>query len=56
MKRADLALYRAKDKGKATFHFFEPALDAHARQRSETEQDMRAAIERGEFELVYHPL
>ena len=56
MKRADLALYRAKEKGKATYHFFEPELDAHARLRSQTEQEMRAALERGEFELVYHPL
>ena len=56
MKRADLALYRAKDKGKATFHFFEPALDAHERTRNETEKEMRAAIERGEFELAYQPI
>lgn len=56
MKRADLALYCAKNKGKATFHFFEPELDAHARLRSETEKEMRAAIDRGEFALAYHPI
>ncbi len=56
MKRADLALYVAKDKGKATFHFFEPELAVNDRQRAEAEKEIRAAIRRGEFALVYHPL
>lgn len=56
MRRADLALYCAKNSGKATYHFFEPSLDEAVRARRQLEQDLRAAMERGEFELVYQPM
>jgi diguanylate cyclase (GGDEF)-like protein len=56
MKNADLALYRAKREGKATYHFFEPALDEAARQRRQLEIDLRAAIRDGGFELAFQPL
>lgn len=56
MKNADLALYRAKHEGKATYHFFEPALDEAARQRRQLELDLRAAIKDGGFELNFQPL
>lgn len=56
MKNADLALYRAKHEGKATYHFFEPALDEAARQRRQLELDLRAAIKEGGFELHFQPL
>lgn len=56
MKNADLALYRAKDDGKATYHFFEPALDEQARQRRQMELDLRQAIREGGFELYFQPL
>ncbi len=56
MKNADLALYRAKQEGKAAYHFFEPALDEAARQRRQLELDLRAAIKEGAFELNFQPL
>jgi diguanylate cyclase (GGDEF)-like protein len=56
MKNADLALYRAKREGKATYHFFEPALDEAARQRRQLEIDLRTAIRDGGFELAFQPL
>ncbi|WDA39815.1 putative bifunctional diguanylate cyclase/phosphodiesterase [Erythrobacter sp. BLCC-B19] len=56
MRNADLALYRAKHEGKATYHFFEPALDEAARQRRQLELDLRAAIKDGGFELNFQPL
>nr|WP_255551930.1 EAL domain-containing protein [Erythrobacter crassostrea] len=56
MKNADLALYRAKSEGKSTYHFFEPALDQQARERRQTELDMRSALRDGDFELHYQPL
>lgn len=56
MRNADLALYRAKHEGKATYHFFEPALDEAARQRRQLELDLRTAIKEGGFELDYQPL
>lgn len=56
MKNADLALYRAKHEGKATYHFFEPGLDEAARHRRQMELDLRAAIKEGGFELHFQPL
>ncbi|WBY16493.1 EAL domain-containing protein [Erythrobacteraceae bacterium WH01K] len=56
MKNADLALYRAKGEGKATYHFFEQALDEQARQRRQMELDLRTALHSGGFELHYQPL
>lgn len=56
MKNADLALYRAKSEGKATYHFFEPALDEQARRRRQMELDLRVALRDGQFKLNYQPL
>ncbi|MBX7513634.1 EAL domain-containing protein [Qipengyuania sp. GH38] len=56
LKHADLALYRAKRDGKATFHFFEQSLDEQARRRREMELDLRLAIKDGGFELHFQPL
>lgn len=56
MKNADLALYRAKQEGKGQYHYFEQEMDELARQRRETEIDLKLAIENGQFELYYQPL
>jgi diguanylate cyclase (GGDEF)-like protein len=56
MENADLALYRAKRDGKATYHFFEQSLDEQARHRRQMELDLRLAIRDGGFELYFQPL
>ena len=56
MKNADLALYKAKDDGRSTFHFFEPGMDAEIQRRRAMEAGLRLALARGEFRLVYQPL
>jgi diguanylate cyclase (GGDEF)-like protein len=56
LKNADLALYRAKQQGKAGHHFFEPALDERARARRQLELDLRTAIRDGGFHLHFQPL
>ncbi|MEA2930887.1 MAG: hypothetical protein QOG38_3315, partial [Hyphomicrobiales bacterium] len=55
MKCADLALYRAKAEGRATFRFFEPDMDARIQARRAMELDLRRALTAGEFFLVYQP-
>ena len=55
MKCADLALYRAKAEGRATFRFFEPDMDARIQARRALELDLRRALGAGEFFLVYQP-
>jgi diguanylate cyclase (GGDEF)-like protein len=55
MKCADLALYRAKAEGRATFRFFEPDMDACIQARHALEVDLRRALTAGEFSLAYQP-
>jgi diguanylate cyclase (GGDEF)-like protein/PAS domain S-box-containing protein len=55
VRRADLALYRAKREGSGRFRFFEPAMDAEARSRRELERELRRALDAAEFVLHYQP-
>ena len=56
LKRADMALYRAKAEGRDTYRFFEPEMDARMQARRSLELDLRKAVTNGEFELYYQPL
>jgi diguanylate cyclase (GGDEF)-like protein len=55
LKRADVALYRAKEE-RGTFAFFESGMDQLLQARVGLEADLRLALQRGEFELNYQPL
>ena len=55
MRRADLALYQAKDDGRARYSFFRDELDNSLRQRREIRDELRLALEREELTLVYQP-
>jgi predicted signal transduction protein with EAL and GGDEF domain len=55
LRHAELALQRAKAGHRGTFHAFEPRMDEEVRGRRALEQDLRGALERGEFELHYQP-
>jgi diguanylate cyclase (GGDEF)-like protein len=54
-KNADLALYRAKAGGRSIFCFFEAEMDAELQDRRAIEMDLREALCRQEFEVVYQP-
>ena len=56
LKKADVALYRAKLDGRETYRFFEPEMDARMHARRTLELDLRKALALGEFELHYQPL
>ncbi len=56
VKRADLAMYRAKAGGRGQFRLFQPEMDAAAQMRRSLELDLRGAITRGEFEIFYQPI
>lgn len=56
LKKADMALYRAKADGRGAFHFFERAMDEQLQARRALELDLRRALTAGEFELYYQPL
>ncbi|ATC25982.1 EAL domain-containing protein [Caulobacter vibrioides] len=56
LKKADMALYRAKADGRGAYHFFERAMDEQLQARRALELDLRRALQAGEFELFYQPL
>ena len=55
LKRADLALYQAKNGGRNTFRFFDPEIQALVIARTEMEAHMRRGIVQNEFLLHYQP-
>lgn len=56
LKRADIALYRAKSGGRGAYRFFEPEMDAQMQLRRALEIGLRKALVSGEFEIFYQPL
>jgi diguanylate cyclase (GGDEF)-like protein len=56
MRRADLALYRAKNEGRNRFCFFEQRMGEELRMRKTVEDELRAAIERDELIAQYQPI
>jgi diguanylate cyclase (GGDEF)-like protein len=55
LKAADVALFRAKELGRCQLSMFTPEMLKTAEANFSTEQGLRRAIERGEFELVFQP-
>ena len=55
LRHADLAMYRAKSKGKACYEVFEPNMSTDALERLELETDLRRALGREEFRVYYQP-
>jgi predicted signal transduction protein with EAL and GGDEF domain len=56
VRNSDLALYAAKAGGRGNHRFFQEELLTQARSRKAMEDDLRVALERGEFSLVYQPV
>ncbi|MCJ2141909.1 EAL domain-containing protein [Methylobacterium sp. E-066] len=55
-KRADMALFEAKAAGRDTYRMFEAEAHARAATRSSLALDMKEAIRRSDFFLVYQPI
>ncbi|MGI9499321.1 MAG: putative bifunctional diguanylate cyclase/phosphodiesterase, partial [Geminicoccaceae bacterium] len=55
LKKADIALYRAKDAGRSTYRFFKPDMEARSEVRHSLEEDLRLAIGDGKLRLHYQP-
>jgi diguanylate cyclase (GGDEF)-like protein/PAS domain S-box-containing protein len=56
IKNADIAMYRAKDRGGNRHSVYDESLEAPLRTRLAQEKDMRRAIERRQFVLHYQPI
>lgn len=55
LKRADIAMYRAKDAGRNTVQLFHASMQKAASERLRLESGLRMAIARREFSLHYQP-
>ena len=55
LKRADLAMYKAKAAGRNTLCFFDPDMQAAVTARTAMETDMRIGLRDGQFLLYYQP-
>ena len=55
LRNADVAMYAAKAHGKARYTVFTRSLHSAALERLALEQDLREAISRDEFKLVFQP-
>jgi diguanylate cyclase (GGDEF)-like protein len=55
MRAADIAMYRAKERGGGQHCVFNDELAAEHQARVDTEKALTAAVQRGEFVLAYQP-
>jgi diguanylate cyclase (GGDEF)-like protein/PAS domain S-box-containing protein len=56
LRDADIAMYRAKAKGKAQYQVFDHTMREQASSQLQIETGMRRALERREFEVHYQPI
>ena len=56
LRRADVAMYAAKELGGNRWHAFDPAMDDLARETARLGADLLHALERDEFFLLYQPI
>lgn len=56
LRDADAAVYRAKERGRDRFEFFDQRMRARLLGRSRRESELRHAIDAGELRLYYQPL
>lgn len=55
MKNADIAMYRAKQRGKNQYVFCTPGMKTKASRTMKLTSDLYRALEKNEFELYYQP-
>jgi diguanylate cyclase (GGDEF)-like protein len=56
LRHADLAMYRAKHKGKARYEVFEPSMEVNAVERLMLETGLRRAFAEQQFRVYYQPI
>lgn len=55
LKRADIAMYRAKETGRNRFQFFTPQMNTKIDERLRLQNQLQRALERDELRLLYQP-
>lgn len=55
IKNADAAMYRVKERGRASFRFYQPQMNVDLLSRMKIDHAMRQALARRDFRLHYQP-
>jgi len=55
LRCADVAMYRSKERGRNTYQFYTPDMNARAHERLLLEGDLRRALDQEQFVLHYQP-
>lgn len=55
MKNADMAMYRAKSKGRDNYQFFSDEMNIELSRQLAMEAELRTALQQEQFELYYQP-
>lgn len=55
MKRSDMAMYQAKESGKNTYRFFDPAAEKSLCTRAKLDADLRKALPSKQLEIHFQP-
>src|SRR5262249_24078030 len=55
LKRADTAMYRAKERGRDNYQLYSPAMTAPLVEKVSLESNLRTALDRNELALYYQP-
>ncbi|MGA1834346.1 bifunctional diguanylate cyclase/phosphodiesterase [Rhizobium wenxiniae] len=56
LKRADLALYAAKEANECSYAFFDPLLEKRADRERLLRDELRFALDKGQLHVVYQPI
>jgi diguanylate cyclase (GGDEF)-like protein len=56
LRDADIAMYRAKERGKSTWELFETSMQEQVRERHLLKLDLEHALENGELVVHYQPI
>jgi diguanylate cyclase (GGDEF)-like protein len=56
LRDADIAMYRAKRRGRGTYEVFDASMHTHALRQLQLESDLQRAIEREELQVYYQPI
>ncbi|MEP0177635.1 MAG: EAL domain-containing protein [Paraglaciecola sp.] len=55
-RKADIAMYKAKEAGRSTFHFYDNSMDKASDNKFKLLQTLRPAINQNQFSLYYQPI
>jgi len=56
LRRADIALYRARTEGRGSLRMFDPGYEEALHKRGRTERELAQALARDELRVLYQPL